>query len=346
MAKYRLGIIGCGRPWKTEGATGFGMSHPHARAFKACPDVELVALADNRIELARRFQEEHGGQNVYADYQQMLAKERLDIVSICTWPHLHAEMTIAAAEAGVKAVHCEKPMATTFGDAVRMARVCRERGVQLTFNHQRRFGAPFMKARELVRSGAIGQLQRLEAQCGDMYDWGTHWFNMLCYYNDDTPVDWVIGQVDLRGGRTIFGVELEGQGLSHFKFRNGVRGLIVSGFENGYGCDNRLIGTEGTIEVGVSGDVSLRTWHRGQTQWEVVPTSENLHGEDAHGRSVADLVEALKTGREPVLGARQALASTELVFATYESARRGGRVDLPLTIVDSPLAGMLAKARV
>jgi UDP-N-acetylglucosamine 3-dehydrogenase len=295
------------------------------------------------VERARQFQAEHGGQTVYADYHQMLAKEHLDIVSICTWPHLHAEMTIAVAQAGVRAIHCEKPMATTYADAVRMARICRERGVQLTFNHQRRFGEPFTKARDLLLSGAIGKLLRMEAVCGDLYDWGTHWFNMLCYYNGDTPVDWVLGQVDLRGHHKVFGVELEGQGLSHFKFRNDVRGLLITGHEARYGCDNRLIGTEGTIEVGVGGDVHLRTWHRGQTDWQVIPTSEDVHADAAHGRGIRDVVEALKTGREPVLGARQTLQSTELIFATYESSRRRGRVDLPLTIEDSPLDAMLAE---
>lgn len=342
MAKYRLGILGTGRPWKTEGATGFGMSHKHIHAFKLCPDVELVALADIRLDLARRFQQEHGGQTIYTDYHQMLATEHLDIVSICTWPHLHAEMTIAAAEAGVKAIHCEKPMATTWGDSLRMAQVCRDRGVQLTFNHQRRFTEPIAKARELVTSGAIGQLLRMEAQCGDLYDWGTHWFNALCYYNGDSPLDWVIGQIDLRGHRKVFDAPVEGQGLSHFKFHNGVRGLLVTGFEAGYGCNNRLIGTEGTIEVAPADGVQLRIWPKGQTDWQIIPTAENIHADTAIDRAIKDLVESLQTGREPILGARQTLQSTELIFATYESARRRARVDLPLTIGDSPLASLLA----
>jgi predicted dehydrogenase len=154
----------------------------------------------------------------------MLAEEKLDVVSICTWPHLHAPMVITAAEAGVAAIHCEKPMATTFGDAKRMNQVCIDRGVQLTFNHQRRFGTPFVKARQLLREGAIGKLLRLEAQCANLYDWGTHWFDMFFYFNEQTPAEWVIGQVETRGDSQIFGVHVEGQGISHIKFKNDVRG--------------------------------------------------------------------------------------------------------------------------
>ncbi|MEA3408026.1 MAG: Gfo/Idh/MocA family oxidoreductase [Chloroflexota bacterium] len=338
---FQVGIIGCGRPLEEEEHTGFGMAHAHVRGYEASPDAELVALADIKKENAEAFQKEHGGERIYTDYHEMLEEEALDIVSICTWPHLHAEMVIACAEAGVKAVHCEKPMAPTYGEAVEMARVCEARGVQLTFNHQRRFGAPFRKAKALLDEGAIGDLIRLEASCSNMFDWGTHWFDMLFFYNDETPVEWVIGQIEPRGGQKIFGVPVEGQGISHFKYRNGVHGLMVTGFEAEWEASNRLVGTKGVIEVGHSQDVPLRTWVEGQGAWQVVELEEGLHGQDYVKLAVLDVIDALKTGREPELAARKALQATELIFATYESSRRRGRVDLPLDIEDSPLLSML-----
>ncbi|MFP3897535.1 MAG: Gfo/Idh/MocA family protein [Anaerolineales bacterium] len=338
---YQVGIIGCGRPRAEEEHTGFGMAHAHVKGYEASPDAELTALADIKIESAEAFQEEHGGEHIYTDYHEMLEKEDLDIVSICTWPHLHAEMVIACAEAGVKAVHCEKPMAPTYGEAVEMTRVCEARGVQLSFNHQRRFGAPFCRAKELLDGGAIGDLIRLEASCSNMFDWGTHWFDMLFFYNDETPVEWVIGQIEPRGGQKIFGVPVEGQGISHFKYRNGVHGLMITGFEAGWEASNRLVGTEGVIEVGPSQDVSLRTWIEGQETWQPVELEEGLHGQDYVKLAVLDVIDALKTGREPELAARKALQATELIFATYESSRRRGRVELPLDIEDSPLLTML-----
>ena len=345
MAPYRVGIIGCGRSRKEKGATGFGMAHAHAAGYKASPDAEIVALADINLENAKAFQAEHGGERLYADYREMLAKEDLDIVSICTWPHLHAEMVIAAAEAGVRAIHCEKPMAPTFGEAKRMVEVCKAHGVQLTFNHQRRFGAPFRKAKELLKAGAIGELIRLEATCSNLFDWGTHWFDMMFFYNDDTPVEWVIGQIDPRGGQRVFGVYVEGQGLSYYRFKNGVYGLLVTGYQAGWQAANRLVGTEGVIEVGVSDDIPLRWWGKGTSEWETVPLEEGLHGLTYVQRAILDLIGALKTGREPELSARKALQATELIFATYESARRRGRVELPLDIDDSPLLAMLESER-
>src|SRR5215218_9580116 len=139
MTQFRVGIIGCGRPWKSAGASGFGMSNFHAQGYAASPDTAITALADINLDNARAFQAAHGGERIYADYHEMLAQEQLDIVSICTWPHHHAPMVIAAAEAGVKAIHCEKPMAPSYAEALRMVAVCEAHGAQLTFNHQRRF---------------------------------------------------------------------------------------------------------------------------------------------------------------------------------------------------------------
>ncbi len=345
MAQFRVGIIGCGRPWKSEGASGFGMGHAHARGYAVSPEATIVALADLSEENARAFQAQHGGEQIYRDYREMLAREQLDIVSICTGPHLHAEMVIAAAKAGVKAIHCEKPMAPTFGEARRMAAACQEYRAQLTFNHQRRFGKVFQKARQLLRSGAIGDLQRMEATCPNLFDWGTHWFDMLFFYNDETPAEWVIGQIELRGSEKVFGVPVEGQGLSYFQYRNGVQGMLITRADTvgPWRAINRLIGSDGTIEVCLGDRPPLRMWGKGQSAWQAVdvPDIESSDLGDPIRLGVLDLIDALKSGREPELSARRALQATELIFATYESSRRRGRVDLPLEIDDSPLIAML-----
>lgn len=341
---YKVGFIGCGRPWRSDGATGFGMSHAHAQGYKASPDCVITALADINLDNAKAFQETHGGERIYADYHEMLAKEKLDIVSVSTWPHLHAQMVIDAAEAGVKAIHCEKPMATTYGDSKRMVEACDKHGVQLTFNHQRRFGKPYNKARELLRAGAIGDLVRLEGTCPNLYDWGTHWFDMMFFYNEETPVEWVIGQIDTRNHSTVFGVDLEGHGISQFKFTNQVMGLLMTGV-GGAGLTNRLIGTHGTIELGYSQEIPLRMWGKGQSDWETLDVGEGLHGTglgDQVALGVLDLVDALKQGRAPELSGHRVIQATELIFATYESSRRRARVDLPLDIDDSPMHAMVA----
>lgn len=352
MTQYKVGIIGCGRPWKTEKATGFGQGHVHAQGYETSPDCKVVAAADIKQENLDLFCQEHQIPNGYSDYQEMLANETLDIVSVCVWPNLHAPMVIDAARSGVKAVHCEKPMALTMGESRQMVQVCDEHHVQLTFNHQRRFGKPFRQAKALLKEGAIGRLIRMEGFCPDLYDWGTHWFDMMFYYNDETPAKWVIGQMDTRGGPSVFGVTLDAQGLSWFQFQNGVQGLLATGRgdfsqQDELTMGNRLIGTDGTIEVGVKDGPSLRLRNADTGgRWQTIEVDGHIHSDDHALEAVLDLVDALKTGREPELSGHRALRATELSFATYQSSRIRGRVDLPLDIDDSPLASMLEAGQV
>ena len=341
MADLTVAIIGCGR--KGEGRTGCAIGHHHAEGYRACDDVRFVAFCDIVAENAEAFRAEHGAgdERLYTDYHAMLRTEQPDIVSVATWPALHAPMTVACAEAGVRAVHCEKPMALTFGDARRMAAACEKSGTQLTFNHQRRFGPTFRKVRELLANGAIGSLAQIQAYTSNLYDWGTHWFDMAFFFNGQTPAEWVIGQVDLRGRRTVFGAPVEGQGLACARFANGVFLHMLTGHDAPHDVAFRLIGTQGAIEVADKADFGLRMANGQAKGWQTVMADAPLHGAQNHVLAVLDVIEALKSGREPELSARKALQATELIFATYESARRRARVDLPLAVDDSPLQALI-----
>jgi predicted dehydrogenase len=360
VAQYRVGIIGTGRPRREAGATGFGMSHLHARGYLASGRCEIVALADVKTENAEAFREDQEipQARIFEDYRQLLREARPDIVSVCTWPHLHAEMVTACAEAGVRAVHCEKPMAPTWGAARTMHDACVEQGVQLTFNHQRRFEAPYHTARRLLGAGAVGSVVQIQMACPNLFDWGTHWFDMLNFYNGDTPAEWVMGQIDAREPRAAFGVQMESQGLSYVGFQNGVRGLLITGDtapgqQGGptgqratLGAAQRVIGTAGVLEVAAP-DSKLRLLNGEAPGWQEVPLDDAPGAtEGSIGAGIADLLGALESGAEPELSSYKARRATELIFATYESARRRARVDLPLEIDDSPFLALLQAGEV
>ncbi len=331
---YRVGIIGCG-----------GRGKNHAQGYMACPGAEITACADPAGEARWAFQEEFDVPRTYKNYRDMLESEQLDIVSVCTWPSDHGEMVLASAGRGVKAVHCEKPMAPTWGEAKAMDRVCREHGVLLTFCHQRRFQAQFLTARRLLKEDAVGDLLRLEATCSNLFDWGTHWFDMFFFYNDDIPAEWVLGQIDASGDREAFGVPIDTAGVSWIRWKNGVEGLLATGAAGTNGPANRLVGTEGIIDVGVDEDIPLRLLRLGGSAWEKPPLDESP-SEDPTVSTILDLVDALKTGRTPELDSGRALQATELIFATYESSRRRSRVNLPLLVDDSAFLSMQASGEI
>jgi predicted dehydrogenase len=337
--RYRYAIIGTGLPHGTPGATGAGMAHYHYPAFQATDRVELVALADIKDAPAQFFREKHETDaKQYRDYHEMLAKEKPDIVSITTWPHLHAEMSVAAAEAGVRVIHCEKPMAITWGDCRRMKAAADAHGAKLSFGHQRRHIRLFQAVRQAVRDGDIGDLVMVEAQCGNMYDWGTHWLDMMFFYNDETPVEWVIGQIDSRKENRVFGAFMENQGICHFKWQNGVRGLMVTGHEAKIGCVHRLIGTEGVLEV--LSERKYRRLGKGEGEWKEVEVPQGDLNE--HKLSAADIVRQLdEPGHTSLLSADCAIQSTEIIFATYLSSKLRARIDLPLTAEGNALLDLL-----
>jgi UDP-N-acetylglucosamine 3-dehydrogenase len=352
--QYRAAIIGTGRPRGQEGASGAAISQFHVKAYltNGC---EVAALADIRPENAEAFREQHGvpDARIFADYKQMLAEVKPDIVSICTWPHLHAEMVVACAEAGIRAVHSEKPMAPTYGEARRMHETCVARGTQLTLNHQRRFESLYTTTKRLITEGAIGTVVQLQAAAPNLYDWGTHWFDMLNWYMDDEPVEWVLGQIDSRTARGVFGVRMEDQGISNFGYRSGARGLLITGDSipdskggptgRAYymGATHRVIGTEGVVEVGAP-DSKLRLLNARSGGFQEVPLDPGpANITEAVAAAIGDALRCLDTGDRPRLSSHNAIRATELIFATYESSRRRARIDLPLQIEDNPLHAMM-----
>lgn len=142
----------------------------------------------------------------------------------------------------------------------------------------------------------------------------------------------------------LFGVPVERFSLSYIKWKNGLTGPLVTGGDE-WSCANRLIGTKGMIEVQVRGGPPLRVLSEGRS-WEVPDLKGVVLPCDPTTLSVLDLIDALKTGREPELSGRKALQATELIFATYESSRRRARIYPPLDIEDSPLLAMLEKGMV
>lgn len=346
MSKLRVGIIGTGDASKPASSLGYAMAYRHADGYEELDSCEVVACADIVQKNADAFADKYAVPKTYLDYKVMLAEESLDIVSVCTWMHLHEEMVLETCKAGVKAIHCEKPMADTWGGSKRMAAAAKDADVQLTFNHQRRYGEPFVMAKQMLDDGKIGELQRLECGAGNMYDTGTHFIDMLSFFlGDGVPAKWVLAQIDYRTENLVFGSHNENQQVALVEYENGVFGVIMTGTERGsgpVGCMDKLIGTHGVIEVGVDDGPPIRYRLAGETEWTAPDTGEGgVHGPNFIERAMADVVDCLLTGRKCQLNASNALVATEIIFGAYESSRRRARVDFPLDIDDNPLAAMV-----
>jgi predicted dehydrogenase len=366
-----IAFVGTGADPDDPGRDGFAKAYRHANAYLKRDDCELVACADLVPENAAAFADAFDLDAWYEDFERMLTEQRPDVVSVCVPPKAHAQVVIDAARTGVpRAIHCEKPMAATWGDCREMAAVCEDNDVELTINHQRRFGKPFRAAKRLLERGEIGDLTRIEFAEDNVFDAGTHLFDLAGYYTDQASPEWVLAALDYREANVWFGSHNENQALVQWAYDSGVYGLASTGYGEAFvGCYLRLRGTDGAIEIGIEDGPALRVRRGGDDGWREVDTDgEDIHGPPTPGlveatarkvsdtvtrrsaprtepsyidRSIADVVEAVQSDERSELHASNALRATELIFGCWESVRRRGRVDLPLDIEDNPLEAMV-----
>lgn len=145
--KLRIGIVGCGGVVRDR----------HIPAFmKLKRNTVLQAVCDKDESLARDMANKYHIPSTYTDLSQMLLKENLDIVDICTPPQVHTPLAVEALEHGCH-VLMEKPMALKVSDCDKMIDVARKQELKLGIIHHALFHPPFLKARDLVAKGAIGE---------------------------------------------------------------------------------------------------------------------------------------------------------------------------------------------
>ncbi|RAP75914.1 Gfo/Idh/MocA family protein [Paenibacillus montanisoli] len=337
---FRVAFIGCGK-----------RAHEHAIGIKADSRLEVVALSDIAAASAETLKSEFGFQqaNIYTDHKEMLAKEKPDVVLICLWTPLHLPVFRDCAEAGAKAVLCEKPMSPTWGECQEMGRIADETGCQLTFSLQRRFATGNQTVRRLIKEGRIGQVLRLDLYSPpNLLDCGIHTFDQAISFMDETPAKSVLGAVDTTEVYNWFNVPSECGASGHVVFANGVQASLYSGTIDVWEPTQdmakiwagvRVIGTEGFIEVMWDGQI-VKAVNYEDPAWkqemELSSMSDQMIGYVKHA------IDCLVSGEEPEVSHRKALRASELIFAVYESVRRNARVSIPLTNVsDSPFIAML-----
>ncbi len=150
MRKIRVGFIGAG-----------GIAQAHLRALQNQESIEVVAVADISRERAEQTAQRWGIPHVYEDYHEMLAKEDIEAVNVCTFNQAHRQPTVDALYAG-KHVLVEKPMAATLEDATAMTRAAFETGKILMVAMKNLFAPHIVAAKSIVDTGKLGDIYYAE----------------------------------------------------------------------------------------------------------------------------------------------------------------------------------------
>lgn len=370
--QYRVAVIGhTGR-----GNYGHGLDV----VWNAFSNVQMAAVADANEKGRAAAQQRLKAKSAYADYRDMLKKERPQIVSVATrFLDEHRDMVVACAEAGAS-IFMEKPMARTLAEADDMVAACERHHVKLAIAHQTRYSPRMQRAKELIADGRLGEVLEMrgrgkeDGRVGgqDLMVLGTHIMDLMRFFAG--AARWCYARVGVAGKdgvRPITKADVRegGEGMgpiagdhitAMFGFDRGVTGHFASqrsqrraGEADRFGL--QVLGSRGAIQcttgslppVYFLGDPS---WFpaRGKAAWQEITSAgvgkpETLkNGGLGQGNVwiVQDLMEAIEKDRQPRGSAYDGRAALEMILAVYESQRQGRPVELPLKNRRQPL-GML-----
>lgn len=343
--KVKVGIIGS----RFEGEI-------HAASFQIMPEhAEVVAVASptpgNAASLAKRF----GIPRVFTDYREMLKEKDIEMVTIAAPNYLHCQMTLDIAEAG-KHVVCEKPFCMTLEEADLMIETCEKQGVLLMYAEELFFAPKYLKAKEMADQGAFGDVylvKQSEKHFGPHADWfwdvdrsgGGVFMDMgchgiaFCYWFLDKPR---VKSVSAQMGTYVHGEITKGEdnSICIIEFDNNAVGLVEDSWAKRGGMDDR-------IEVYGSGGVTYGDLLMGNalptfsepgygyavekapsTMGWTYPVFEELwnYGFPQEMRHFARCVRGLE---EPISTGEVGRVVQEVLYAGYQSAGSGCKIDLP-----------------
>lgn len=352
LEKLRFGIIGCGV-----------IGPLHAEAIASLPDAELSAVTDTVSERAEKLATKYGAR-AYTNLDEMLANEKLDVVTVCTPSGMHGEHACRAMRAGCHVI-VEKPMDIRLEVIDEMLRVQQERGVKMAVISQHRFDPATQRVRALVEEGAFGRLVlgnavipwwRSQAYY-DSGDWRGTWhmdgggalMNQSIHYID--LLQWMLGPVKSIAaytGTLAHRMETEDVSTAALRFASGALGTISATTAAYPGLVARLeiMGDKGSALIegdelsylylardekeaaGDYGSASKTSKAYAQEAGSSAASNPAALAWNSHAQQIADMLRAIREDSTPLVDGLAARRPVEIILGIYESARTGKEVVL------------------
>lgn len=339
--KIRMAVVGCGRISKSH----FASIERHS------DDIELVAVCDVDSQVLAEHTTKYRVPG-YRLLDEMLKTERLDMVVLCTPSGTHPDQAVAAARHGVH-VMTEKPMATRWGDGVRMVRACDEAGVRLFVVKQNRLNTTLQLLKRAVEERRFGKIHMVHLNIFwsrpqsyyDQAEWRGTWefdggafMNQASHYVD--LLDWLIGPVEKVQAMmsTARDIEVEDTGVLNVKWRSGTLGsmsVTMLAYPQNLEGSITILGEKGTVRVGGVAVNDIQIWQFSELRdydqqiKEASYQTTSVYG-FGHPLYYKNVVDVIRGYAEPETDGREGLKSLEVLIAAYLSARDGRTVSLPL----------------
>ena len=355
MEPLRVGVVGLGFAGET-----------HLKSYLQIPNVEAVALAGLETERLAALGATYNVPYLYSSYEELLARDDLDIVSVCVPNYLHAPIAVAALERG-KHVLCEKPLARTSAEAesIVQAATKADRVLHVAFNHRKRGDVQVLK--RYLEAGSLGRIYHAKASWmrrtgipgmgswftskemaggGPLIDLGVHVLDLALYLLDEPTVATVsaatyaelgprgrggyVANDKMRVGSTY---EVEDLATAFLRLANGTTILLEASWAT-YGSAGddfgvTLYGTEGGAEIKVKNynwEDTLRIYT------DVADVPAEVHPRitkgEGHLAIVRDFIAAIRSGDWAAHRGIEGLQRTQIIDACYASALQGREVVL------------------
>ena len=349
MKTYSFGIIGCGM-----------ISDFHSAAIADIKNGKLVAVSSRKAENSQRLVDRYSIQ-AYSDYNEMLNRDDIDIVCVCTPSGAHMEPAVAAAEAG-KHVIIEKPLEITLERCDAIIESCEKANVRLCAIFNSRFSDASQLVKDTVSSGRLGQLT-----LGDAY---VKWYRSQDYYDSG---DWR-GTMELDGGGALMNqsihaidflqyvmgpvesiqaftdtlahkrIDVEDVAVAALRFKNGALGVVegTTAVYPGSLKKFEFSGTKGTI---VLEEEDIITWEFEEEEPEDAEIKQQFTekksggggasdpraiNNDNHRRQMINLIQSIENNIPHLVDGREGRKAVEIILAIYQSSKAGKTVHLPL----------------
>lgn len=313
----------------------FSFAHMHAysyaRSLQALHGVNLVIIADDDVERGRKAAEAFGTRYV-KDYQEAL-KEPLDAVIVTSENTRHAEMVVAALQAGVH-VLCEKPIATRLEDGRRMVQAAQVSQKTLQMAFPMRYNIPAARVKHQLDQGRLGRIRLMNGTNhgknpggwfidphlsggGAVMDHTVHLVDLMRWYTGSE-----VREVYAEIGTRFHQIGVDDTGLLTFEFENGV----VAALDPSWSRPQRSFPTWGdvTLEiVGTKGVMHLDAFAQHLVHYqESSGRAQHLGwGDDPDLRMLQSFISCIRTGNAPLASGHDGLQATQVALAAYESAR-------------------------
>jgi len=340
--KIKIAIVGCGRISRNH----FGSIEQHG------DKLELAAICDIDPAVLAEHAEKYKVP-AYQYMEEMLQKEQIDLVALCTPSGIHPDQAVLAARNKVH-VMTEKPMATRWNDGVRMVKACDEAGVRLFVVKQNRRNTTLQLLKRAVAEKRFGKIHMVHLNVfwtrpQSYYDQGNGWrgtwefdggafMNQASHYVD--LLDWLIGPVDKVQAMmsTTRDIEVEDTGVLNVKWRNGALGsmsVTMLTYPKNLEGSITILGETGTVRIGGVAVNDIQLWQFDEAKdydrqiQEANYETTSVYG-FGHPLYYKNVVDVMRGEAEPETDGREGLKSLELLIAAYLSSRDGKTVSLPL----------------